>query len=72
MDEEQLKRFGEAVEEKKRDSKEASEQDGQAYAGGSPVEGDQSELAEQGPQDVFDERKKNSRKGKVTADKWNQ
>ena len=72
MDEEQLQRFGEAVEEKKAASKAASEQTGEENPTGSPVAGDQPNLVDQGPQDVLDARAKNTRKGKVTADKWNQ
>lgn len=72
MDEKQLKRFGEVVEDKKASSKAASEQTGEENPQGSPVDGDQPNLAGQEPQDVLDERAKNTRKGKVTADKWNQ
>ena len=73
--EEQLERFGEAVEKKKQDSKEASEQTRQEPPGdaGAAVTGDQRSLYERGrTQDVFDPRDKNSGKGKKTADKWNQ
>ena len=73
MDERQLERFGQAVERKKEESKEASEQTGERRAGSSPVSGDQESLEEKGrPQDARDERKKSSGKGKMTADKWNQ
>ena len=73
MDKDQLDRFGEAVEEKKQRSKEASEQTGEGPPGGSDVQGDQSELTDAAQtQDVQDPRAKNTRKGKVTADKWNQ
>ena len=72
-DERQLKRFGEAVERKKKSAKEASEQAGDEQPSGSPVEGDQDALVDSGrPQDVASPRDKNTRKGKVTADKWNQ
>ena len=71
---EQLERFGEAVEKKKQDSKEASEQTLQEPPGDAgAVAGDQRSLHERGrTQDVFDPRDKNSGKGKKTADKWNQ
>ena len=72
MDDDQLERFGEAVEEKKRAAKEASERTGEQTPGGSDVGGDQDNLIEQGPQDVRDPRKKNVGKGKKTADKSNQ
>jgi len=72
MDKEQLERFGDAVEQKKKASKEASEQTGQQNPAESTVGGDQQDLIQQGPQDVRDERKKNAGKGKKTADKWNQ
>jgi hypothetical protein len=70
--EEQLARFGEAVERKKEESKKASEATGPQHSGGPPVEGDQRDLVQQGPQDVGDARRKNSGHGKKTADKWNQ
>ena len=72
MNDEQLDRFGEAVERKKEESKARSEETGQQKPGGSAVDGDQANLPEQGPQDVRDERKKSAGKGKKTADKWNQ
>jgi hypothetical protein len=64
--EEQLARFGEAVERKKEQSKEASEATGPQHSGGPPVEGDQPDLVKQGPQDVRDARSKNSGHGKKT------
>ena len=70
--EEQLDRFGEAVERKKEASKEASEETGRREPGGSSVGGDQPNLVQQGPQDVRDPRKKSSGRGQKTADKWNQ
>ena len=70
--EEQLERFGEAVERKKQESKEASEATGPQHSGGPPVKGDQPDLVQQGPQDVRDERRKSSGHGQKTADKWNQ
>ena len=72
MDDDQLERFGEAVEDKKRESKQASERTGEQNPGGSAVGEDQRNLVQQGPQDVRDSRKKNVGKGKKTADKWNQ
>jgi hypothetical protein len=73
MDDQQLERFGGAVEEKKQRSKEASERSPAPSGGEQPVSGDQASLVEDGrPQDTRDERKKNSGHGKKTADKWNQ
>jgi hypothetical protein len=73
-DNDQLERFGEVVEEKKKASKEASEQPGPQHESGHPdISGDQRSLTEHGrPQDARDERAKNSGHGKKTADKWNQ
>jgi len=72
-DERQMERFREAVDEKSEAAKAASEQPRQRPGRGDDVDGDQAELTEQGrPQDERDERKKNSRHGQVTADKWNQ
>ena len=71
-DDKQLERFRQAVEEKNEEARERS-QSGDATPHGSPVEGDQPTLTEQGrPQDTRDERAKNSGHGKKTADKWNQ
>lgn len=73
VDREQLDRFGEAVERKKKESKEASERADGPHDGGSPVEGDQKDIFSHGrPQDTADERKKNAGHKKKTADKWNQ
>ena len=73
MDEDQLERFGEAVERKKQEAKEASEQPHQENPAGTDVGGDQPDLtAASRPQDTRDIRDKNSGKGKKTADKWNQ
>jgi hypothetical protein len=69
---ESRKRFGEAVERKKQQSKEASEATADRTPHGSSVEGDQADLATDGPQDVRDERQKSSGHGQKTADKWNQ
>jgi hypothetical protein len=72
-DEEELERFGEAVERKKQEAKAASEEAGGEKPGESAVEGDQESIAEPGrPPGVASPRDKGSRKGKVTADKWNQ
>ena len=72
MDDEQMERFGEAVEQKKQESKERSEQTREEPATGDAIDGDQPNLIQQGNQDVRDERKKNAGHGKKTADKWNQ
>ena len=71
-----LERFGEAVEQKKEDAKEASE------AGASERNPHESAVDSEGPQDSriepsrtqdeFSVRDKNTGKGKKTADKWNQ
>ena len=59
MDRDQLERMERVVERKKERAQAASEE--------------QQSLVEDGrPQDVRDPRKKNSGKGKKTADKWNQ
>ena len=71
---EQLERFGEAVEEKKRVAEERSRSGGE-QRGVPPgeIEGDQADLYEHGrPQDTLSARDKSSGKGKKTADKWNQ
>jgi len=74
MEHEQLERFEQAVEEKKEESRRRSEATAPVGGDGdSAVGGDQPTLTERGrPQDVRDERKKNSGHGKKTADKWNQ
>ena len=72
--EKQLERFGEAVEVKKAEAKAKSEQPGPQNPHDSAVDGDQPGPAGD-PARTQDEgsiRDKNSRKGKVTADKWNQ
>ena len=72
MEDEQLEQFGQAVERKKEEAREASEHPEQTPRG-SPVEGDQEDLTSPArTQDEYDERAKGSRHGKVTADKWNQ
>ncbi len=71
--EQQLERFGEAVEEKKKAAKAASEQPAPEGGGGGDASAEQPPLVEHGrPQDVRDVRAKNAGKGKKTADKWNQ
>jgi hypothetical protein len=72
MNDDQMERFGEAVEQKKQESKERSEQTREEPATGDAIDGDQPNLIQQGNQDVRDERKKNAGHGKKTADKWNQ
>lgn len=71
-DDEQLDRFGEAVEQKNRAAEEASK----APHGDNPsvaeIRGDQPVNAHERPQDVRSPRDKNTAKDKVTADKWNQ
>jgi hypothetical protein len=72
-DERQLERFREAVEEKKREAKEASENPEQPLPGPPESASDQQDLYTAGrPQDVMSPRDKNAGKGKKTADKWNQ
>ncbi|HEX8743643.1 MAG TPA: hypothetical protein VF712_10960 [Thermoleophilaceae bacterium] len=69
-DEDQMKRFREAVDEKGEAAKAASEQ---GPGPGDAPAADQAEPAGADlPQDEDDQRKKNSRHGQVTADKWNQ
>jgi len=71
--EQQDERFREAVERKKQESKEASEQTADSPAGSSPVEGDQPDLTSPArTQDEYSTRAKGTRHKKVTADKWNQ
>lgn len=75
MDEQQREAFEKAVEAKKEDAKRRSEQP--AHPTGGPVPdaagGDKAEIhADSHTQDEFSIRDKNSQKGKVTADKWNQ
>ena len=73
MDEKQLDRFGEVVEQKKERSKAASEAAGESQPTGSEVSGDQPDLESSArPQDARSVRAKNAGKGKKTADKWNQ
>ena len=69
MDDKQLDRFRQAVEEKNEDAQAA----GAPHPGAAGSPGEQPELNERGrPQDTRDERAKSSGHGKKTADKWNQ
>ena len=75
MDEEQRKRFEQAVERKAEASREASEHSSRQ----NPTDDTGATQAIQDTlintsttQDAFDPRDKNSQKGKKTADKWNQ
>ena len=71
-DEEQLDRFKEAVDEKN-EAAEAAAEDAPQNPAEPQIEGDQQDLIDSGTtQDTRDVRKKNSGKGQVTADKWNQ
>ncbi len=73
--ERQLEQFGKAVDEKKRQAKEASERTATDHGqpSGEDVGGDQENLYSHGrPQDTRSARAKNAGKGKKTADKWNQ
>ena len=71
-DKEQLDRFKQAVEEKNAEDEARAEQ-GPRNPHESEVDGDQENLTDAGTtQDTRDVRKKNSGKGQVTADKWNQ
>jgi hypothetical protein len=78
MDDETRARFEAALERKKEESRQRSEQHTRtgSVSPGAPgeVDGDQHSLIsdERKSQDVFSVRDKNSGKGKKTADKWNQ
>jgi hypothetical protein len=73
MDEKQLDRFREAVEEKNEAAREASNAGAPPHPPGGAPESEQPELHEHGrPQDTRDERAKSTGHGKKTADKWNQ
>ena len=75
MDPTQDERFREAVERKKAEAKERSEQRPPEASPGAPdaAEEVQASRVEAGrPQDTFSIRDKNAGKGKKTADKWNQ
>jgi len=74
-DKETLDRFGEAVEEKKKQAEEASHNPGQTPTQGIDVNAEDEQSARVDSahtQDDRDIRAKNSGKGQVTADKWNQ
>jgi hypothetical protein len=74
-DKETLDRFGEAVEEKKQKAEEASHHPRQEPVQGIDVNADDEQSARVDAahtQDDRDVRAKNSGKGQVTADKWNQ
>jgi len=73
MDDKQLDRFRQAVEDKNEEARAASEAGGPPHPRGSNPAEEQAELHDAGrPQDTRDERAKNSGHGKKTADKWNQ
>jgi hypothetical protein len=79
MDEQERRRFEEALERKKEAAKEASEHPERHPRQGRHVTLDASGDAQPGlqtddrsSQDVFSVRDKNSGHGKKTADKWNQ
>ena len=75
MDEEQQDRFKEAVERKARASEAASRKRVEGSPGdeSAEIQGGQEGLRSPAqPQDTFSVRAKNTRHGKVTADKWNQ
>lgn len=66
MDDKQLDRFRQAVEDKNEDARSADQ-------GGARSAEEQPELHDPGrPQDTRDVRAKSSGHGKKTADKWNQ
>jgi hypothetical protein len=70
----QREQFREAVDRKNEEAERKSKDQGaQGVEPVGGVSGDQEDLYEQGrPQDAQSARDKNSRNGKVTADKWNQ
>ena len=71
-DKDQLEQFKQAVDEKNEAAEEAA-RSGPQNPQDSAVDGDQENLTDAGTtQDTRDVRKKNSGKGQVTADKWNQ
>ena len=74
MEKEQQERFKEAVERKAREA-EADSHTTQPGGSDRPgdIQGDQESLRSPSqPQDTLSPRDKNSKHGKVTADKWNQ
>jgi hypothetical protein len=74
MDEETRDRFAAAVERKKDEARARSHDPGPHNTPAGDVGGDQHSLISDSrkTQDAFSIRDKNSQKGKVTADKWNQ
>jgi hypothetical protein len=75
MDNEQQDRLKDAVERKARAAEAASKETGEGAPGDESggVRGDQESLRSPSqPQDTLSQRAKNTRHGKVTADKWNQ
>jgi hypothetical protein len=75
MDEEQQDRFKEAVERKAQASDAASRKRGEGSPGDESAEiqgGQESLRSPDQLQGTFSVRDKNTRHGKVTADKWNQ
>jgi len=73
MDDKQLNRFRQAVEDKNEDARAASEAAGAPHPRGASQAEEQPELHEPArPQDTRDERAKSSGHGKRSADKWNQ
>jgi hypothetical protein len=72
MDPKQQERFREALDRKEAEAEAASHNPRQEPGAGG-VPGDRAELSDTAhEQDDFSVRDKNSRHGKVTADKWNQ
>ena len=75
MDEEQRKRFRQAVDRKNEEARVASESTGDHNATedtGATVPIQDPIMSTRTTQDAQDPRAKNSQKGKKTADKWNQ
>jgi hypothetical protein len=74
MDEETRDRFAAAVERKKDEARARSHDPGPDTTPAGGVGGDQHSLISDSrkTQDSFSVRDKNSQKGKMTADKWNQ
>jgi hypothetical protein len=79
MDDKTHARFAEAVERKKEESRQRSQQHDPTGTvppadGSGGIEGDEHSIRSdsRSTQDVFSVRAKNSGKGKKTADKWNQ
>ena len=74
MEREQQQRFADAVERKKAEAARKARNTSTATPGDSPVheEIEASEIEPGRPQDTLSPRAKNERKGKVTAENWNQ